>query len=221
MAVFGVPVLHEDDAQRAVRAAMEMRTALETLNVDLERRHRVRLQARTGVNTGEVAVGTRSVGGSLALGHPVSLAARLEQAAGPGEIIVGPATHRLLGGSIHAEAVGPIAVKGATEPIHAWRITGAVEAPALGWQARGLFVGRESELATLGSALGLAARDRACMLVTLVAPPGYGKSRLAAEWTAGVTDRARVLVGRCLPYGESITYAPLIDMVRQLEDHRR
>ncbi|MBA3307730.1 MAG: AAA family ATPase, partial [Chloroflexi bacterium] len=214
--LFGVPVLHEDDALRAVRAALEMRTALARLNDDLGLRYGVRLAARIGINTGEVAVGT-GAGESLALGHPVNMAARLEQAAGPDEILAGPATYRLVHGSVGAQAVEPITVKGSREPIPAWRIVGLSENAPRGWQAGGLFVGRDAELHHVRRAFDEAVRDRACVTVTVVAPAGVGKSRLAAEVTASVAPRARVLLGRCVPYGEGLGYAPVADICRQLE----
>ena len=213
--MFGVPTTHEDDAVRAVHAALDMQDSLDSLNDGIERRHGVRLAARIGVNTGEVAVTGDASGGSdggMALGHAINMAARLEQAAGPGEVLIGAATHKLARASVAAEALGPLEVKGSTSPVEAWRVIGTIDRKHAGWEGEGLFVGREKELAVIESALATATNERACVVVTVVAPPGMGKSRLAAEATRRIADRALVVFGRCLPYGEGVTYAPLAEM---------
>ena len=120
--MFGVPTTHEDDALRAVRAALEMQVALESMNDDVERRHGIRLAARIGINTGAVAVtgyGTGSQPAGMALGHAINMAARLEQAAAAGEVLIGERTHELAAASIDAESVGPLDVKGSSSPIAA------------------------------------------------------------------------------------------------------
>ncbi len=114
MAVFGVPTVHEDDALRAVRAAAELRDSLASLNDELERDYGVALQLRTGVNTGEVVTGTEE---RLATGDAVNVAARLEQAAQPGEILIGEQTLRLARGAIEVEPVEPLSLKGKAEPL--------------------------------------------------------------------------------------------------------
>ncbi len=216
--MFGVPAAHEDDALRAVRAALEMQLALEGSNDELERRHGIRLAARIGINTGEIAV---SVAGSesashLALGHAINMAARLEQAAGAGEVLIGADTLALVGDAVTTKSVGPLAVKGSSEEIGAWRVLGSASPQPRGWQAGGLFVGRERELGQIESAFGDAVDNRMCVTVTVVAPPGMGKSRLAAEVVELLANRARVLIGRCLPYGEGVTYAALAEIVGQV-----
>jgi class 3 adenylate cyclase/tetratricopeptide (TPR) repeat protein len=213
--MFGVPTMHEDDALRAVRAALEMHQALDAINDDLHRRLGIRLTARIGVNTGDVAVtseGSGSQSTGMALGHAINMAARLEQAAGAGEVLIGKRTHDLAGEFIDATSLDPLEVKGSSMPIAAWRVVATVDRRRAGWEGRGLFVGREKELVAIESALTTATDKRACVVVTVVAPPGMGKSRLAAEATNRIAGRAHILIGRCLPYGEGVTYAPLAEM---------
>jgi len=211
---FGVPQVHEDDAVRATRAALAMLDALEGLNTGRQLPPGVELKARIGINTGEVAVTTGS--DSVALGHAVSMAARLEQSAGVGDVLVGEQTSRLLAGFFELEQLEPLAVKGSSVAIGAWRVIGAQDSAPRGWNGGSTFVGRQRELEQISAAVDVATQDETCVSVTILAPPGLGKSRLAAE-SAARAEAARVLIGRCLPYGEGITYAPLVEMVRQLE----
>ena len=206
MAVFGLPQVHEDDALRAVRAAVEMRDAVATLG----------LEVRIGVNTGEVVAGT---GETLATGDAVNVAARLEQAAGTGEILIGAATERLVRGAIRADSVEPLALKGKSEPVPAFRVLELLaDVPAFTRRIDAPFVGRQDELGQLESALDLATETRTPQLATIVGAPGIGKSRLARELLERV--QARVVVGRCLPYGEGITYWPLQEIAAQVGDLR-
>jgi class 3 adenylate cyclase/tetratricopeptide (TPR) repeat protein len=217
MAVFGIPQLHEDDALRAIRAAAELRLRLSDLNEELARDWGVRIAVRTGVNTGEVVAGDSTRGDSFATGDAVNVAARLEQAASPGEILVGEATVRLLHEAVRVEAVEPLAVKGKAEPVAAWRLLEVLpDVPAYTRKLDAPFVGRISELAALEQAFQRSAEEGTCRLVTVLGPPGVGKSRLARELLAAVRGRARVVVGRCLPYGEGITYWPLAEIVEQV-----
>lgn len=204
MAIFGLPQVHEDDALRAVRAAVEMRDAVATLG----------LEVRIGVNTGEVVAGT---GETLATGDAVNVAARLEQAAGVGEVLIGSATERLARDAIRTEAVEPLTLKGKSEPVPAFRVLELLDdAPAFTRRIDAPFVGRQSEIEQLERALAAAVEARSPQLVTIAGPPGIGKSRLARE-LLGRAD-ARVVVGRCLSYGEGITYWPLSEIVTQLGD---
>jgi class 3 adenylate cyclase/tetratricopeptide (TPR) repeat protein len=213
MAAFGVPVLHEDDALRALRAAVDLRAALVALNEDLGRSYGVTLALRTGVNTGEVVTGTPE---RLVTGDAVNVAARLEQAASPGEILIGEQTYRLTRGSVETEPVDALAVKGKSEPLAAYRLIGIVEgAQALERRLDAPFVGRRPELERVRTAFDEAVTDRRCRLVTVLGPPGIGKSRLAREVSAVLGGEASVLTGRCLPYGEGITYWPLIEIFRE------
>jgi class 3 adenylate cyclase/tetratricopeptide (TPR) repeat protein len=209
MAVFGVPVVHEDDALRAARAAVEMRAALAELNEELERDYGTRLELRTGVNTGEVVSGTEE---RLATGDAVNVAARLEQAAAPGEILLGPETMRLLRGAVTAEELDPLELKGKAEGVTAFRLV-AVERE-LPRRPGAPIVGRGRELRLLGDAWEQATSERTCMLFTLLGAAGVGKSRLTEEFLTGVD--ATVARGRCLSYGEGITYWPVTEIVIQL-----
>jgi len=218
MAVFGIPQLHDDDALRAVRATAEMRGRLADLNEELERDWGVRIAVRTGVNTGEVVAGDAAQGQSFATGDAVNVAARLEQAAEQGEILVGDVTRRLLGEAVRVEAVEPLALKGKEEPIDAWRLVEVrPDMPAFIHQFDASFVGRERELAELEEAFERAANEGVCRLVTVLGPPGIGKSRLGAELCAAVEGEATVLTGRCLPYGEGITFWPLAEILGKLD----
>jgi class 3 adenylate cyclase/tetratricopeptide (TPR) repeat protein len=201
MAVFGVPHVHEDDALRAVRAAIEMRDALPELGV----------QARIGVNTGEVVTGTEE---RLATGDAVNVAARLEQAAQPGEILVGGETLRLVLDAVEAEAVEPIELKGKAEPVPAARLLAVIGDMRRRHVAP--MVGRKTELKRLRDAFEQATRDSSCQLFTVLGPAGVGKSRLAYEFLNGLD--ATVVRGRCLSYGEGITYWPVVEVLRQLEE---
>ena len=214
MAVFGIPTAHDDDALRAIRAAIDMRTALGSLNQDLEETHGVRLAIRTGVNTGEVVAGDPSDRQSFATGAAVATTQRLEAAARSGEILLGDSTHRLVSNAVLVEPMEPLQLKGKAEPVPAWRLLGVVEgAPPFPRRLDTPMVGREEELASLETELDAADRERRCRLATIVGPAGIGKSRLGNEVFSATRGRATTLVGRCLEYGEGITYWPLRGIV--------
>jgi len=199
MAVFGVPVVHEDDALRACRAAVEMRDALPELGVE----------GRIGVNTGEVLTGTEE---RLATGDTVNVAARLEQAAEAGEVLLGAQTLRLVAPAVEVGEERLLELKGKSEPVAAHPLLAVQEAPERSHASR--FIGRERELAKLVDAWERALAGPGCQLVTVVGDAGVGKSRLVAEALDSLD--ARVVRGRCLPYGEGITYWPVIEVVKQL-----
>ena len=214
MAVFGIPTVHDDDALRAVRAAVDLRTALGGLNQDLEETHGVRLAIRTGVNTGEVVAGDPTDRQSFATGAAVATAQRLEAAARSGEILLGDSTYRLVSNAVLVEPMDPLELKGKAEPVRAWRLLGVVEgAPPFPRRLDTPMVGREDELAALETELDAADRERRCRLATIVGPAGIGKSRLGNEVFSATRGRATTLVGRCLEYGEGITYWPLRGIV--------
>jgi class 3 adenylate cyclase/tetratricopeptide (TPR) repeat protein len=200
MAVFGVPAAHEDDALRACRAASEMREAFPNLGV----------RGRIGVNTGEVMSGTEE---RLATGDAVNVAARLEQAAEPGEVLIGAETHVLVASAVEVGEERLLDLKGKSEPVAAYPLVAVHEAGERSHSSR--FVGRERELQRLSDAWDRALTGSRCELVTVVGDAGVGKSRLVGEALAEV--EARVVRGRCLPYGEGITYWPAVEVVKQLQ----
>jgi predicted ATPase/class 3 adenylate cyclase len=217
MAVFGTPKVHEDDPLRAVRAATEMRTVLADLSRELESRWGFHVSVRTGVNTGTVVAGDPTTRQTFVTGDAVNVASRLEHAAEPGEILIGDATYRLVRDAVLVEPVDPLDIKGKTEPITAWRVLGVVSgAPAVARRLDSPLVGRERELTMLRHAFERAANDQTCQFVTILGPAGAGKSRVTAELLGDVGEsRATVLVGRCLPYGEGITFWPVVEIVKQ------
>jgi class 3 adenylate cyclase len=212
MAVFGVPVVHEDDALRAVRAADELRSALGPLNDELELRFQTRLEVRIGINTGEVVTGTEE---RLATGDAVNVAARLEQAARPGEILLGDETLRLVRGAVTGASLAPVAAKGKTEPLPAFRLDAVESEPAGDRRHTAPMVGRERQRRLLDEALANVVADRSCQLFTVLGMAGVGKSRLVAEFLAGL-DEATIVSGRCLSYGEGISYFPVTEVAFQL-----
>jgi class 3 adenylate cyclase/tetratricopeptide (TPR) repeat protein len=215
MAVFGIPQLHEDDALRAVRSASAMQAAIGGLNDALERDHGVRIAVRIGVNTGEVVAGDPAVGQRLVTGDAVNVAARLEQAAEPGEILIGTATHQLVRDAVQIEPIEPLDLRGKSEPVSAYRLI-EVLAESAG-HARHLdspMVGREKELELVRRSLDRVRSERTSYLFTLLGAAGVGKSRLIREFLDGVDD-ATILRGRCLSYGDGITYYAIAEVVHQ------
>jgi class 3 adenylate cyclase/tetratricopeptide (TPR) repeat protein len=209
MAVFGVPVVHEDDAVRAVRAAQEMQHALPELG----------LQARIGINTGEVLAGDPQESLGLVAGEPVIIAKRLEQGASAGEIIIGKATYPLVKHAVSAGPLERISMKGKQEGVGRRRVDDVdLRAPSLARRLDLPLVGRDEELSQLGQAFDSAVEEKSCRLYTVLGPPGIGKSRLAAELAEQLSERATAAVGRCLPYGEGITFWPLTEVARSLGD---
>ena len=204
MAVFGVPVLHEDDALRALRAAVEMREAFPELGI----------QGRIGVTTGEVVTGTEE---RLATGDAVNVAARLEQAAEPGEILIGEETYRLTRDAAVVDVLEPRTLKGKAGPVAAHRLISVHGTEGFLRNTSGTMVGRSRELRQLASVWERATSERACQLFTVLGAAGVGKSRLSAEFLAALDDTL-VVRGRCLPYGEGITYWPVVEIVKQLPE---
>jgi class 3 adenylate cyclase len=211
MAVFGVPVAHEDDPVRAVRAARRMLTKLHDWNLD----RADELQMRIGINTGEV-LAAGSVGGDLLVtGDAVNVAARLQQAAPPGAILVGERTQRAARTNFLLEEVEPLELKGKADPIEAWSVSDELVAPG----SRGLpglsapMVGREVQLKLLIDSFERTRREARPHLVTIIGDAGVGKSRLVQEFTSEVEPQAKVTAGRSLPYGEGVTMWPLAEIL--------
>lgn len=201
LAAFGIPLAHEDDAERAVRAALAM----------LDSIHELGLDARVGVESGEVVVDESD--STFATGEAVTLAARLQQAAGAGDVLIGPHAYRLTTGRVRTEDVGPLDVKGFGDRIWTWRAEAVLDGAPKRSVAATPLVGREAELELLENTYERAVRNRRAHLFTVYGDPGVGKSRLAREFVEGL-EGATVLGGRALPYGESVTYWPLAEMVK-------
>ena len=214
MAVFGLPKLHEDDALRAVRAAADMQAAQERLNDELELNWGVRLTVRTGVNTGEVVAGDAATQ-RLVTGDAVNVAARLEQAAGAQEILLGDLTYRLVRDYVDVEAVEPLELKGKSKPVPAYRLMGVHEDAERPRRLDSPIVGRAEELTRMHATLADVVSERRCRFVTVIGEAGVGKSRLVDEFVGSLEAGASFLRGRCLPYGDGITYWPLAEAVRQ------
>lgn len=215
MAVFGVPAVHEDDALRAIRAAAEIRERLAILDERLRRAQGAAIAWRIGVNTGEVVASSDAEGQRLVTGDAVNVAARLEQAAQPGEILLGAETHRLVRESVVAEPIAAIAVRGKAEPVSAYRLLEVTT--VTGREVRPLeapLVGRQHQLRLLTDAHRQAVEQRVCHLFTLLGPAGVGKSRLIEEFQATLGDEVRSAYGRCLAYGRGITFWPVTEALR-------
>ncbi|MGZ8695193.1 MAG: AAA family ATPase, partial [Gaiellaceae bacterium] len=200
MAAFGIPVAHEDDAERAVRAAFGVLDAVNELE----------LEARIGIASGEVVV--EDADSTFATGEAVNIAARLQQAAEPNTIVIGPGAQRLTIGRLELDDLGPIDVRG-REPVWAWAVTAVAEHGAVDGRLEAPFIGREAELELLENTYARTLRDRRAHLFTMFGDPGIGKTRLVEEF-AETIDSATVLRGRALPYGEGVTYWPLAEMVK-------
>jgi class 3 adenylate cyclase/tetratricopeptide (TPR) repeat protein len=219
--MFGVPEAHEDDALRACRAALEIQESVSTLQAGIA--------VRIGVNTGEVVAGDAArremfaSGDAVVLGDSVNVAARLEQAASPGEVLIGEATYGLVRDAVTVEPVAPIAAKGKSEALVAYRLLDASAHGPLPRQAASPLVGRANELSLLEAEFECVRADQSCRLVTVVGDAGVGKSRLVTELFERIDDRVRITRGACLSYGEGITYWPVAQVVRDLagvrDDH--
>src|SRR3954468_16406817 len=211
--VFGLPRVHEDDALRAVRAAREMQEALAGLNEGLQRTYGITLENRTGVHTGEVVAGDSSTGQRLVTGDPVNTAARLEQAAPAREVLLGELTYRLVRDHVEVGAVEPLELKGKAKRVPAFRL---LEVHDRGPEAaRSRLVGRRREAEHVAEALDRAIETGACERLLLTGDAGVGKSRLVKHVCDSASERALVFRGRCLSYGNGITFWPLVEALRE------
>ena len=216
MAVFGIPATHEDDALRALRAAIEVRAAVAELNQGLAPGLGVELAVCIGVATGEVATSEDATAQRLVTGDVVNVAARLQGEAAPGEILAARTTLRLAREGVEAGEPRRLALRGKTEPVEAALVLSlpdrvGAERPA----GDAAFVGRDRELDLLKQSFERAVRGETCQLFSLLGPAGVGKSRLAAELLDGLGEEATVLRGACLPYGEGITFWAVRKIVEQ------
>jgi class 3 adenylate cyclase/tetratricopeptide (TPR) repeat protein len=214
IALFGAPVAHEDDAERAVRAALRMQETLQSYRNDTG----APVHLRIGVNTGEVLVGALRAGGDYtAMGDVVNTAQRLETSAEPGAVVVGPATYAATHESVAYQSLGSIEVKGRDEAVDAWIAIEALLPPGhRPLRPQAPLVGRDAEMGVLGNAIDAAVERRRAHLLLLIGEAGVGKSRLAEE----AAERARchhdalVLEGRCVPYGEANVWWPIAEALR-------
>src|ERR687891_2553473 len=217
MAIFGAPVAHEDDAERAVRAGLGMQAAMDEINDGLP--SGVHFDLRVGVNTGEVLAG--AVGASYTVtGDTVNVAARLQSAARPGSVTVGERTMRATLAAVRYEKLEPLALKGKSEPVPAWEAAEVIAEHAVGRTAparESPLVGRDNELATLEAIYERVERDCIPHLVTLVGEAGVGKSRVLRELERRLCSRTGAPAfhtGRCLPYGTGIVFWALGEVIR-------
>ncbi|MFB3739085.1 MAG: AAA family ATPase [Candidatus Velamenicoccus archaeovorus] len=228
MAVFGVPVAHEDDPVRALRAAHRMQARLSELNRELDREHAVTLAMRIGVNTGEVlATAVPEPGRGMVAGDAVNVASRLQTAARPGHVLVGPRTARAAARHVALRDLGSRELKGKEEPVRVFELVAvgsgpvAVTTPAVTMEraagAMAPLVGRERELALLDSVFERVRGEGHPYLVTVYGEAGVGKSRLVEEFESRAMARTGSVVslrGRCLPYGDGVTYSPLGEILK-------
>lgn len=213
VALFGAPVAHEDDSERAVRAGLQMQQSLRTLSNELD----VEIEMRIGINTGEVLVGSSAAGGDYtAMGDVMNAASRLETAADPGQVLVGAPTHDATSDAISYHHVGPVAVRGRDE-IEAWAALSAVRPPGLRTRRSSAFIGRDHELDLLLSQSQLAFETNRAQTAVIIGEAGVGKTRLVEEVTSLLSTKfeARVLAGRTVPYGEANVWWPIAELVRR------
>jgi class 3 adenylate cyclase len=211
LGTFGVPEAHEDDTLRAVRAALEMREAAAKLDREIDDPE-VRILVRIAIDCGEAFADQASATQGRIVGDVFNTAARLEAAAQPGDVLVSAAAERMLRGRVDLVPLEPIELKGKAARVHAHKVVAVRAVPA---RIETPLVGRDRHLTALRQALEEAIEDRACVLVTVLAPPGVGKSRLAVTFADAVRERTTVLVGQTPSYGDGVTFAPLVELLSQ------
>ena len=214
LALFGAPIAHEDDAERAVRAALRMQQSIAQHMAGVTHG----IEMRVGVNTGEVLVGALRAGGDYtAMGDVVNTANRLQSVARPGQVLVGPATHAATHQVVRYDHLGPVQARGREEPVEAWIAEEPIAPP--GHRPRRLkapLVGRGTELSLISRSVDMAVEHSRAQLILLIGEAGVGKSRLAEEAAslAEATHEAAVLEGRCVPYGEANIWWPIGEALR-------
>jgi class 3 adenylate cyclase/tetratricopeptide (TPR) repeat protein len=214
VALFGAPVAHEDDAERAVRAALRMHETLALVAEEIA----VPVRMRVGINTGEVLVGAMRAGGDpTVMGDVVNTAQRLQTLAEPGEVIVGSSTYAATRECVEYEALGLLSVRGRDEPVEAYRAVRVLAPPGRRrGGGRAPLVGRDDEIETLRQVFQMAIARRRAQLVLLYGDAGVGKSRLASEISHVAREEfgARVLMGQCVPYGDTNVFGPVAEALR-------
>src|SRR5262249_33432136 len=218
LAVFGLARTHEDDAERAVRAALAVQQAFGSYTEAVRERYGAETGLRIGVNTGEVVTGRNAAsrGELMVSGDAVNVAARLQQLAEPGTVLVGERTHRATRRTVAYADVVELEAKGKERPVRAWAALEAIG--EIGARADGRaapLIGRDDDLALLRLTAARAERERAPQLVTIFGHAGVGKARLVEELVRGL-DSGTAVVGRCVPYGDGITYLPLAQIASEL-----
>jgi class 3 adenylate cyclase/tetratricopeptide (TPR) repeat protein len=215
MAVFGIPRLHEDDPLRAVRATAELRDRLASLSEQLRDEQAVTLEVRAGIQTGQIVAGESGAGETLVTGDAVNTAARLQQAASPGAILLGEPAYRAVRDFVEVDVLEPLALRGKTGPTRAYQLRSIASGrDTRVSRMKAPLVGRERQVALLQAAYERSVAERTCQLFTQLGAAGVGKSRLVAEFVSRISDGSTVFRGRCLPYGEGITYWPFAQAVR-------
>lgn len=215
VALFGAPIAHEDDAERAVRAALRMQDSMRAMAVEAE----TAFQVRIGINSGEVLVGSSASGRDYtAMGDVMNTASRLQTMAEPGQVVVGASTYAATAEAISYQALGLLQAKGRSGHVEAWIAQSATRPPGTRTRRTSEFVGREQELAALRAQSRLAVDLRQAQLSFLVGDAGMGKSRLAEELAIGLmrSDGALVVRGRCVPYGEANVWWPVAAILREM-----
>ncbi|WP_043633798.1 AAA family ATPase [Nonomuraea candida] len=216
MAAFGIPISSEDDALRAVRAAHAVLGRVRRLSEELAPTHGIRLDVHCGIAAGEAMVIDTPGTDLRVIGDTVNTAARLQSAAGPGDILVGDEVARMVRGHARMEAMPPLRLKGKREPVRAWRLLSPEAPDAARADDQAPLIGRDDEARQLQQAYQRAVRDRRCCVVTLLGLPGIGKSRLVRDFTGRLPAETTVLAGRCPSYGAGITYRPIAEMLESL-----